>query len=311
MCYGNVMKLLVLAMFFASIYCVVIPIYGQTTSKYSATHQKPSNGTQAPQQPTPPPQTINVDTVNVNKINVPQQTQPSGKPDDNRKESPSYFRRLIAPENVANFGLCIIGIIGIVTAICCLRTIEEQTGVLKDSVAVAEKNIDIVVSRERARVRILVNNIKLKSPGNNFITCTLANDGPTQAFIDDFRVRFINGSSADVVPNYGKCVQISSIKMVKAYEQVNEVSMILLEPEFTLTSDELISIKKGDSFLHFYGFVIYRQVLTNSKIRVNIHLRWKMKWGGIIHDDLGNMPIMEWWEPVGPPEENGETEEKA
>jgi hypothetical protein len=36
-----------------------------------------------------------------------------------------------------------------------------------------------------------------------------------------------------------------------------------------------------------------------------------MKWGGIIHDDLGNMPIMEWWEPVGPPEENRETEEKA
>src|SRR5579872_4656150 len=83
-----------------AVYCVIIPIYWQTASKNSATHQRQAKSAQTPQQPTPTPQTINVDTVNVNKFNVPQQTESAGKPDDNRKESPSYFYRLISPENL-------------------------------------------------------------------------------------------------------------------------------------------------------------------------------------------------------------------
>lgn len=132
------MKPALLAVFFAAVCCVIVPINGQTTGKDSTAHQKPSNSAQAQQQSMLPPQTVNIDTVNVNKINVPQQTEPTEKPDDNRKESPSYFSRLVAPENLPNLILCAIGVAGIIAAYFTLREMKSATNVANKTLVLTQ-----------------------------------------------------------------------------------------------------------------------------------------------------------------------------
>jgi len=66
-----------------------------------------------------------------------------------------------------------------------------------------------------------------------------------------------------------------------------------------------MTVSEGKSFIHFYGFVRYRTIVER-KMRVNVHLRWTMQWGGVIERQ-----IMEWWEPVGPLEENRDMEDEG
>jgi hypothetical protein len=80
------------------------------------------------------------------------------------------------------------------------------------------------------------------------------------------------------------------------------LALIPLEPDGS-TEDQIIEIKKGNLFVHFYGFVRYED-LFDRKWRRRIHLRWAMRWGG-----TSEGMIMEWWEPAGSKEENEETED--
>jgi hypothetical protein len=126
LCYVYGMKFPILAIFLASVCCFVIPINGQTTSKNPDTDKKHSRNAEQPKI-----DTVNVDTVNVVKLNEPQQTEPQRKADDNSKESPSYFRRLIAPESLPNLILCVVGIAGVIAAVWTLRAIQEQVTLQK------------------------------------------------------------------------------------------------------------------------------------------------------------------------------------
>src|ERR1035437_60930 len=102
----------------AAVCCVIIPVNGQQAGKHSNPQQKHPNNSQSPKN-----ETIDVDTVNINKLNVAQQTGPSDKSEEDANKPPSYFRRLIAPENLPNLALSAIGVVGIIVAICTLKII--------------------------------------------------------------------------------------------------------------------------------------------------------------------------------------------
>jgi len=120
------MKYVMLAVLWASVCCVVIPINGQAASK------NPKTGKAKPADSQPPKiDAVSVDTVNVAKLTVQQQAETKGKPADDGKESKSYLSRLVAPENLPNLILCAVGIAGVVAAVCTLKFIARQTHYMK------------------------------------------------------------------------------------------------------------------------------------------------------------------------------------
>src|SRR5712692_8468537 len=114
--------------------CVVIPVNGQKAGEKTNTQQQSSAATQPPKNCT-----INVDTVNVNKLNVTQQADSARKPDKNANKPPSYFCRLVAPENLPTLILCIVGIAGVILAICTLRAINRQADLMKSSLVSVQR----------------------------------------------------------------------------------------------------------------------------------------------------------------------------
>src|SRR5579863_6153704 len=164
----------------AAICSIVVPINGQKSTTESPKHQQTTANPQAPKN-----ETIDVDTVNIGKLNIAQQTNPPGKPDKDANKPPSYFQRLFAPENLPNLILCFVGTAGVIAAICTLKAIrrqadimDSQKDILKDSVTAAQnnaiaaregakaaqENINIFVGKERARLRITLKPLILSAP---------------------------------------------------------------------------------------------------------------------------------------------------
>lgn len=125
-------------------------------------------------QPPAPSNATNTPSIVVNK----QTTYEQG--DGAEKKPKGYFARLISPENVPNIGLLVVGVIGIIIAICSLRAIQrqilqmvgqrklmsdqlaqmatqaaemgKQTALIADSVAIAKESADAAkASAEAAR----------------------------------------------------------------------------------------------------------------------------------------------------------------
>src|SRR5215471_15434734 len=118
------MKTIICTALLAAVCCIVIPINGQTARKNADAHQKHGDNAQPPKV-----DTVNVNTVNVTKFNVPQQPEPARRADNDSKEPPSYFHRLIAPENLPNLILSVVGIAGIIVAV---RTLAAMNGQLEE-----------------------------------------------------------------------------------------------------------------------------------------------------------------------------------
>lgn len=130
--------------------CVVVPIKGQTSGKDSDTHGQPGANAQTPKRKDSPPSAVNIDTVNVDKLNVPQQPDTVGKSDKDDQQPPSYFSRLIAPETLPNTILCVVGLAGVAAAFYTLRAMKEQAGLMERQATVSEGQTDILRLQQRA-----------------------------------------------------------------------------------------------------------------------------------------------------------------
>jgi hypothetical protein len=192
---------------------------------------------------------------------------------------------------------------------------ESQTSHLEDSVAVArdaakaaQASVDAAINKERARIKIGLEPINPSSQqvGFNAVACWLMNYGPTPAFIDDFRARFLHAAQKEIVSDYAQCRQVLYAESLQSNTRTPQTFLVILEPNNgSLAEQEVMSIRKGESFLHYYGFVKYRDVFNRNR-RTTIHMRWTMRWGGMIQGQ-----IMQWWDPVGSPQENGDTEDRS
>jgi hypothetical protein len=187
-------------------------------------------------------------------------------------------------------------------------TLTAKAG--KDSADLARQQLEANTSKERARIKINVQGIvpqSEQSPGqavNNLVVFWLANYGATMALIDDFRVRFVNADSEELsVGDYGQCRQVMYAESLQQDARTDQF-FVPLEPNAILSTDEVLKIRKGESFLHFYGFVKFRDVFQ-GKWMTTIHMRWIMRWGLVLQGT-----VTDWWEPVGPPEDNQEKREQ-
>ncbi|MHB1794673.1 MAG: hypothetical protein ACYCPO_06865 [Acidobacteriaceae bacterium] len=135
----------------------ILPIYGQQQGPKSDGDQSSSDGAKNPA--SQPSRVITCEIKHDGtsiECNWPQAV------------SEGYFKRLFSPEDAPNIALVVVGIGGILAALCTLRVVKEQvnvmkiqTGILAESVAAATESanaanaqIRMVKDKERARISV-------------------------------------------------------------------------------------------------------------------------------------------------------------
>jgi hypothetical protein len=142
------MKYIIAALLvFASIYVV----HGQ--GKASPSNRNENHTTDA-NNPKP-------ESPSSNTVIVVEQEAANAQDDRAKSDSKGYFKRLFTPENLPNIVLCLVGIGGIIVAVCTLRIIERQTKHLRNSVVqarraanAARQSTDALINSERAWVLV-------------------------------------------------------------------------------------------------------------------------------------------------------------
>jgi hypothetical protein len=358
------MRFFFLAVIWAFVCCAVIPINGQTAGKNAkADKTKPANS-----QP-PKIDAVNVDTVNVTKLNIPQQSEPAGKADNNSKESKAYFFRLIAPENLPNLILSIVGIAGVFVALRTLNAIqrqvdwmERQTGILvqynkatrdsadataksaaavdkqaglmesqlteiresgkqvsrqieilEKSVAAAEKNadaarenIELYISKERARLRIELKPLSLtpKFETTNFYTVdfNVAIDGPTAAYVTNTAcVAFAIPSQVIDEEEIGSAIMMNMPSLPQVILPNSEPTehFALFLSDSRGIHHLLPEIQSGNFLVGIRGSICYRDIFERTHVTA-FRYAWRC-------DELFADGEHGRWEKCGKPEENRET----
>lgn len=144
------MKTFVLALCFASVCCIVVPIQGQSETKNSDREKaNPANTIQSAHEETRAAVGI-----------VDQQTS-NNQSDRAPNQSQGYFSRLFSAENLPNLILCLVGIAGVRVAVKTLKHIQKQTNILveynkatRDSADAALLNAKAAVTSQRPFVFI-------------------------------------------------------------------------------------------------------------------------------------------------------------
>jgi hypothetical protein len=191
--------------------------------------------------------------------------------------------------------------VGLITAIA----ITWQSYETRRNADFTKRSVESAMNKERARVEIMAADVILDTQGGNSgVGVTLKNSGPTMAFLEEGMVRLLM-AGREVEPNYAECINLGFVGTLAERSTTPNQRVIFLQPESILTQAQILEIRQEQSFIHFYGFVRYRDVYDRIH-KVRIHLRWVMRWGLQMQGQ-----IMEWWELSERREENSDTEEKS
>jgi hypothetical protein len=298
------MKFLILTLVFAS-----LPIYGQEKTPKPTHQEKHTQDTKKPDSNESPTASdarvvINQETTN---------TYSNGTVNDTK----GYLARLLTPENLPNIGLLIAGAIGICVALKTLRTIrrqgiimiqqtrvlQRQTKATEKAAKAAEDSIELVIKKERARVRVELKPLDLR---------------PQPTYTVDFAVTVL-GATAAYIRNSG-CVAyetpedwidepgLGSAVMFPIYSLPNAIPPTLapLEQFAVLdfgenTRDSTISeIKTGRLFVGVRGFIEYRDVFDRDHV-TKFRYVWRLNPIFGMAEEFGE------WQKCGTEDENQET----
>jgi hypothetical protein len=206
------------------------------------------------------------------------------------------------------------------------NNMEEQTGILKDSVKAAndsakaaQDNIDLFINKERARLRVHVKNFELRQESGVNITLDTPPEpiqmfrdiqahvvsyevsfyGPTPAFVLESRaiakLRELKEPVIDYRKEEGLYMYLPEI--IDSGTTLETLHALLL-PKVILEESDIERIQKGALFVHFYGFIKYNDAFEKSRT-TSFHLRWEV--GDPILGANGR------WVKCGPPEANHST----
>lgn len=277
------------ALLVAAICCVVIPVNGQKTTAKPNANQKASAKTQAPAN-----STINVDTVNVKKLNLTQQTNTSDKTEQNVNKSPSYFRRLIAPESLPNLILCIVGIAGVFVAVCTVKYIAAQARFMRHQNAIlrhqtrantraakaaesaaieARRTTQIIIDKERARVHVEIGMFSLGHPNDppnvSGVSYTVQCNGTTPASIVRTSVKI----ALKTLQNTPVCQSDAAMNMAavlipndKGFERITNLAGVA-------GTDAQSRFMKGDLYAYCHGWIIYKDIFGSSWVYEFTYMR--------------------------------------
>jgi hypothetical protein len=236
----------------AAICCVVVPVNGQQPGKHPNSQQKSPSTLQPPKS-----KTIDIDTVNINKLNVQQQTSPADNSEKDAKKPPSYLRRLIAPENLPNLILSAVGIAGIIVAVCTLGAIRRQANI-------ALLNAQSVINSERAWLipdarSVEPNTLTIPTLANTHvetINVGIENCGRTPAWLMDWFLDVIVLDDTNI-GQYTDAQPEGDFPNARPFPQGRRENF---SREWKTSMSEIAAIKSGQRHLYVWGFLQYRNL---------------------------------------------------
>lgn len=185
-----------------------------------------------------------------------------------------------------------------------LKVMSEQLAAAKEtasasslSAAAAKESIDRIISKERARLRVELQpfylNFNAPSPANY----TIQHEGSTDAFVMDSHVSVYVSPSRD--PDR-KAVNGRPMPIPRVIGAQNPVftAQDVLHP---FTREEIDEIRQLKSFVHFTGFIRYKDVFECEH-----ETRFNRVWSIARMNHLNGEPFT-YWELCGTAEENAET----
>lgn len=185
-----------------------------------------------------------------------------------------------------------------------LKVMAEQLTALKDtasaassSAAAARESVDLMVSKERARLRVELQPFYLNFDAPSPARFQIQHQGSTDAFVLDSRasVYVSDSREPDRTVESGRPVPLPSV--IGAQNPV-VVAEDVLHP---FTEEEIDRIRELKSFVHFTGSVRYKDVFEGEH-----ETRFNRVWSIANMGNLNGEPFT-YWEHCGSVDENKET----
>ena len=174
-----------------------------------------------------------------------------------------------APSTWSNWALVIVGLGGVLAALWTLFTIRAQTTLLRETVNVAEKNIDIFVAKERARLELDPGLLPIASIYDplpiNGIQHSVQCQGTTPATIVETRAWAQVSNSQE--PFHGEShTQLFIPSVLLPTSKASEGDVYLSIPDGTPSDPIDVGdwVRKGKLFVHFYGYIRYEDIFEGK-----------------------------------------------
>jgi hypothetical protein len=195
---------------------------------------------------------------------------------------------------------------------------DKQATKLEESVAVADKaavaaqgsadaakqNIELFISKERARVSVEINpfNLNPPVPGHTVsYNLRVRGSADAEAYVTSSAATALVTDSQETPT--GGFLEMPMIDIPNVLIKHNPVEnrITFLQPKIRLEQSEIDSITQGKAFVHFWGFIKYKDVFERNR-ETKFRYVWKLRPGlcGLVGNP-GN------WEKCGQPEDNKET----
>jgi hypothetical protein len=146
---------------------------------------------------------------------------------------------------------------------------ERQTGILQQSVALAEKsaetakqNIDLFVSRERAHLRVEIKPLQLIPP---LVSYRVSLHGATEAYVamSCFRAELTDSPEPTDDGHWSPAMSIPQV--ITPDERTVEAHLHGIYPKLNLEQDDIDAVEAGKKFIHVRGFIKYNDVFGTER----------------------------------------------
>ncbi len=197
------------------------------------------------------------------------------------------------------------------------RTLEQQTAATEKAAEAARDNIQLLINKERAQIRVQPERVEIPKLGvgvfsrindsskSPIIYYKILCYGVTKADIVDScsHVEITASSEPPAIRNYTVSIPELPPVMLTNAEGLQRVNFAFDRPKVSL--DRIAeAISKGEMFLHFWGFISYRILFDNEVHWARFRYIYGVQEPFLIGLGLGLEPS--WWK-AGPEEDNQET----
>lgn len=212
-----------------------------------------------------------------------------------------FLCKVLTPANLPNVYLVLVAVGGIIVAVGTLNILKEQTKVTKD-------NVEIIISKERARISIKP---RYDDSGGSVpelpeLTIEITQHGPTKAFNVVGAFQYSIETSRSIVPPMKNLIGMMIPDVIGETPEPITDSMLLYNAGRPNLENEVIQKK---AFLHFFGEIAYTDVFGKSH-RTSFRFIWTVESVEIDARDDDTPPTWSWeqgWEKHGPKEDNEAT----
>ena len=192
-----------------------------------------------------------------------------------------------------------------------LGLMRRQTAATETAANAAKDNIELLISKERARLRIQVLPLTLRPDDGNLtqvngVTWKAVNHGPTKAFVSgSFGYAFVCDTadvSANIPIDYVNWIAAAvPLKVISGDSETASV-FSMLNPSAFLGEPDINSFLQGNKVVHFRGHIKYQDVF-GRECTTPFSMRWQYRFGVL----FGSDPPLGDWIATGTPEANQET----